>query len=78
VALYFFHLRDGQEAVLDPEGRQVADFSSINDLALNEARAVISEDALGGRIILDQFIEVRDDAGKLVHQLSFHDAVTIT
>ena len=50
----------------------------ISDLALKEARAMISQDALGGRIMLNQYIEVRDDAGKLVHQLAFRDAVTIT
>jgi hypothetical protein len=78
VALYYFHLSDGHQALIDPEGREVADFSMISDLALKEARAMISQDALGGRIMLNQYIEVRDDAGKLVHQLAFRDAVTIT
>jgi hypothetical protein len=38
---------------------------------------MISQDALGGRIMLDQYIEVRDEGGRLVHQLSFRDAVTV-
>ena len=76
--LYYFHLSDGHQALIDPEGREVADFSDIRELALKEARAMISQDALGGRIILNQFIEVRDASGKLVHQLSFRDSVTIT
>ena len=78
VALYYFHLSDGHQALIDPEGREVADFSMISDLALKEARAMISQDALGGRIMLNQYIEVRDESGKLVHQLSFRDAVKIT
>jgi len=36
---------------------------------------MIAQDALSGRIMLNQYIQVRDHAGKLVHQLSFHDAV---
>jgi hypothetical protein len=78
VALYFFHLCDGRDTLLDGEGREIADIASINQVALTEARAMISQDALGGKILLGQFIEVRNDTGKLIHKLSFHDAVTIT
>lgn len=77
MALYFFHLCDGHEVVIDPEGREIANPHQIGDFALLEARAMISQDALTGRILLNQYIEVRDVSGKLVHQLSFHDAVTI-
>ena len=77
MAVYFFHLCDGRDALLDSEGREIADVASIADLALKEARAMISQDALGGRIMLNQYIEVRDAGGKLIHQLSFRDAVTI-
>jgi hypothetical protein len=76
--LYYFHLTDGHQALIDPEGRQVEEPSQIAPLALREARAMISQDALGGRINLGQYIEVRDADGKLVCQLSFRDAVTIT
>ena len=78
MALYFFHLCDGHEVVIDPEGREIADSAEIAGYALKEARAMISQDSLGGRIMLDQYIEVRDESGKLVHQLSFRDAVTIS
>ena len=78
VALYFFHLCDGHDVLMDPEGREIAEPSLIDQFALKEARAMISQDALGGRIRLDQYIEVRDEVGKLIHQLSFVDAVTIS
>jgi hypothetical protein len=77
VALYYFHLADGHDALIDPEGREVDDASELAGLALGEARAMMSHDVLGGRINFYQFIEVRDVAGKLIHQLSFRDAVTI-
>jgi hypothetical protein len=77
LALYFFHLRDGEDALLDPEGREVADASRIAELALKEARAIVSQDALAGQIHLKQFIEVRDRDGKPVHRLDLRDAVAI-
>ena len=78
MALYFFHLCDGHEVIIDPEGRELDDAQQIGEYALKEARAMISQDALAGRIMLNQYIEVRDEAGKLVHQRSFRDAVTIS
>lgn len=75
MALYYFHLSDGHEALIDPEGREVPHPADLGDVALREARGMIGQDALAGRINLNQFIEVRDEAGKLVHQLSFKDAV---
>jgi hypothetical protein len=78
LALYYFHLSDGHQSLIDPEGREIEDAAEIAPLALREARAMISQDALGGRINLGQYIEVRDSDGKLVCQLSFRDAVTIS
>jgi len=77
VALYFFHLSDGHDALIDPEGREVANASEIGDVTLREARAMISQDALAGSVDLNQFIEVRNESGKLIYQLAFRDAVTI-
>lgn len=74
---YYFHLCDGHDVIIDPEGRNIPDPARIAEYALTEARAMISQDALGGRIILNQYIEVRDEHRKLVHQLHFRDAVTI-
>ena len=78
MALYYFHLSDGHQSLIDPEGREIEDAAEIAPLALREARAMISQDALGGRINLGQYIEVRDSDGKLVCQLSLRDAVTIS
>lgn len=78
LALYYFHLTDGHQTLIDPDGRELANPNQIPVLALQEARAMIGQDALVGRINLNQYIEVRDEAGKLIHQLRFRDAVTIT
>lgn len=78
MAQYYFHLCDGHEVIIDPEGQDIPEPSQIAEHAMREARAMMAQDALAGRIMLNQYIEVRDEAGKLVHQLAFRDAVTIS
>ena len=75
--LFYFHLRDGADVLLDPDGREL-DQSAIAAAALAEARAMIAADVLEGRVRLDQQIEVLDSAGTVIHRLPFEDAVTVT
>jgi hypothetical protein len=76
MALYFFHLRNGIDVLLDPDGRRLA-FAGVPGAALGEARAIIAADARAGRIDLDQSIEVQDSEGEVVHRIAFEDAVKI-
>ena len=78
MSLYFFHLRDGRDFLLDPDGRLLDDLAQVIVAALSEARALISAEALTGRIKLNQRIEVEDDKGRVVHRLNFWDAVEVT
>ena len=73
----YFHLRDGEDILLDPEGRELNHPGAIEQMALNEARAIIGDDARGGTIGLNQRIDVETEAGELVHRLRFADAVVI-
>lgn len=77
MARYYFHLRDGEDILLDPEGRELNHPGAIEQTALNEARAIIGDDARGGTIGLNQRIDVETEAGELVHRLRFADAVVI-
>ena len=74
---YFFHLRDGEDVLLDPEGRQIEGAEAIARAALIEARSILSDDVLKGRIDLDCRIDVEDDDRNLVHRLHFADALAI-
>jgi hypothetical protein len=74
---YFFHLRDGEDVLLDTDGREFADIEAVAKAALVEARAIIAEEARGGRILLDKYIDVESASGAVVHRLSFADAVEI-
>jgi len=77
MAQYFFHLCDGVDLLMDPDGREIEDAGEIAAITLHEARVCISQDALEGRIDLTQTIQVRDDKGELVYLQRFSDAVMI-
>ena len=74
---YFFHLRDGSDVLLDPEGRLLQGADAIAAAALADARSIIADDARGGVIKLDQHIDVEDASGVIVHELKFTDAVVV-
>ncbi|NJC40363.1 hypothetical protein GGQ87_000621 [Brevundimonas alba] len=76
--VYYFHLRDGHDSLLDPDGRKLEGVEAIAQSALAEARALISEEARQGRIRLDQRIDVEDGKGRVVHTQPFAKAVEIT
>lgn len=77
MALYFFHLRDGADRLIDPDGRELPDLDEVRRLALHEARALVSQEALEGVIRLGQRIEVEDIGGAVVHRVEFADAVRV-
>ena len=78
MALYFFHLRNGTDLLLDFDGREVDGIAAVQAAALKDARSIISDDVSNGRIRLEYRIDVQDAAGALVHKIAFEDAVTIT
>jgi len=75
--LYYFHLRDGTDVLLDHEGRELEGHDAIVATTLAEARDMLSAEARAGRLCLDQVIDVEDQSGIVVHQLAFADALTI-
>ncbi len=77
MAKFFFHLRDGTDTLLDPDGVELAP-SAVPAAALRAARDCIAHDAKAGRINLNQRITVEDEAGAAVHVIEFVDAVEIT
>ena len=48
---YYFHLRDGVDTLLDPEGRELSSIAAVIAATLHEARSIIGADALGGSIM---------------------------
>lgn len=75
--LYFFHLCDGEDVLLDPEGRRLDGADAIAEAALVEARSILSDDVRKGRIDLDYRIDVEDCDRNLIHRLHFADVLEI-
>jgi hypothetical protein len=74
---YYFHLRDGEDILLDPDGSELSDMAAVVARALAEARAIIAADATSGTIKLNQRLDVQDHLGAVVHSLQFEDAVQV-
>ena len=73
---YFFHLRDGVDHVIDPEGLEMPE-QAIVGAALMQARDCIAGDVHRGRLDLHCHIDVHAQDGELVHSLAFSDALEI-
>lgn len=75
---YFFHLRDGDDVLLDPDGQQFPSIEAMIAATLYEGRDIIASDARSGRINFDQRLEIEDESGRIVHRLELSDAVAIS
>jgi hypothetical protein len=78
VSIYFFHLIEGEDLLLDPEGTELADHAAVARAALCSARSIMSSEVSAGRLPLDMRIEVENGDGALIHRLPFADAIDIT
>lgn len=75
---YYFHLRDGEDRLLDEDGRDLTGRAAIEAAALEDARSIIAEEVRKGRVPLYERIEVEDERGTVVHVLEFADAVEVS
>ena len=75
---YFFHLRDGADVALDPEGIELASLEAARKKAFEAARDTLSRDIKTGRIALDLRIDVETGDGALLHSQPFRDAYEVT
>jgi hypothetical protein len=74
VARYFFHLRDGKDQLLDPDGIELPDQRAIEVAALKAARDTLSHELRAGRLDLRYRIDVEDECGTVVHSIDLADA----
>ena len=77
MARYFFHLRDGSDQLLDPEGIELADLLAVKDKALFAARETLSNVIKAGTLDLRYRIDVEDVEGNIVHSLRLEDAFEV-
>jgi hypothetical protein len=73
---YFFHLRDGTDEILDPEGVELA-VDAVAGAALASARDCMAADVKSGKLDLRYRIDVHDGAGEIVCSVPFAEAVEV-
>jgi hypothetical protein len=73
---FYFHLYNDLVA-MDEEGRDFPDLDAARAMAVCEAREMMSETVMAGRITLDHRIDVADETGKVLATVMFRDAVAI-
>lgn len=77
MARYFFHLRDGTDCLLDPEGIELPNQEAVEKAALFAARDTLSHEMKDGRIDLRYRLDVENDAGEVVHSLPLSEAFDV-
>ena len=74
--LYYFHIHNHIDT-RDEEGVELPDLKAARDMAIRAARAMMAENLMTGRLWLDHWIEVENEAGQQVLALPFREAVEI-
>jgi len=71
------HICNGTGFVEDEEGRDLPDEATARSEAILAARDVMASDLREGQLDLNSFIEVEDEAHKLLFTITFGDAVNV-
>lgn len=78
MALYYLHLRDGTDEILDPEGLNCSDIEQVRKAVVEAARDLMASDLkTQGTLDFRYRIDAEDEAGNLAHSLEFADAVRV-
>ncbi len=76
MALYFMHLRDGSEELLDPDGKEFPNLAAaLRDSVFATARDLLMGDVRDGLLDLRFRIDAEDESGTIVHTLAFKHAL---
>lgn len=78
MARYFFNLYECGALTPDEEGEEFDDLDTVRDTAVRLARGIMAGEITAGRLCLLCRIEVVDEAGAVVMEIPFKDAVVVT
>ena len=74
---YYFHICDDRGFTEDLEGQELPDEQSARTEAIRGLRDIAAGEMKRGEMNLGSFIEVEDDAHRLVMTVDFADAVRL-
>lgn len=75
---FFLHLHECGTLVEDEEGRDLPDAAAARDAAIKEARHVMSDEVLHGRLCLSCCIVIEDAEHVEIGRVPFKDAVVLS
>ena len=67
---FYFHLRDGTDVLLDPEGVQLAGLEAVRGEAMRAARDTLAHGLQDGMLDLRPRIDIESADGVIVHSLA--------
>ena len=76
VTRFFFNYRVGEDYVRDHEGTDLIDLASARVEAVKDARHLMSKSILGGLDVSGRVFEVCDEAGRVVLEMPFAEAIS--
>jgi hypothetical protein len=74
---YYFHLREGDRVIEDPDGGPFRDLDAARSEALASAREMLAERLKAGRVLDGQEIEICDAEGHRLATVRFREAFTL-
>lgn len=74
---YYFHTRDGDRLIKDPEGRELRNVTLARDEAVLAARKVLADKIERGEIIGRQAFEICDSWGNKLLTVTFRSALKL-
>jgi hypothetical protein len=72
---FFFHIREGDRLVRDPEGGEFADLEAAHAEAIACARDLAAEQVRKGETLAGRFVEVADHHAITLASVAFLDVV---
>lgn len=73
--MFFFHVRQGDVLVEDPDGSNLADLAAALSEAHEDVRILIAERIKAGTAIHPWKLEVTDEVGLTLADVHFHDVL---
>ncbi len=77
MARFYFHIREGDVVIEDPDGSELPDLRAAELEAALSARALVVERILAGKCIGDRVLEVADSTGRVLATVSLRSSVGI-
>ena len=75
---YFLHLHECGDVTRDLEGVELDGLDAAHGKATTAAREILCAEVIDGRLCLNCYILVADEADKELFRIDFRDAIAIT